>query len=373
MSASPRLEVKVGLLVLAGLLSVIGMILAADQVQLERRWEITAFLVDAAGLRVDSPVTLSGIAVGKVIAVSAVPIGELATSPGPIRATLELPVGIDLPADVQAKLSSSGLFGDAFLALAAAPSPTGQIMVKDGSARLVVGPGFLEKAASRAEGLLTAADDLLAPETRADAKRLVKNAADLAEHAASVAARLDAQGARMEAILTNLEKASADLTTVSAAAAARTGPLLERADRLLTQVEQDGGVILSHAAKASASLEATAARADALLTATTPALTDLARDLAAAASSTRTILTALQTGQGALGQLLMNRDLAGDVHRIAIDAAAAAKMIAEQPSRVVFDAPTAERIEIKARRERELMRRALAEGFAVPAETKPAP
>lgn len=372
MSASPRLEVKVGLLVLAGLLSIIGMVLAADKVQLERRWRATAFLTDAAGLRIDSPVTLSGIAVGKVVSVSAVPIAELSANPAPIRAVIELPVGIDLPEDVQAKLSSSGLFGDAFLSLAANASPSGRILAKDGSGRLIVGQGFFEKAASRAEGLLSAADDLLAPATRADAKRLVKSAADLAEHAAGVAARLDAQGARIDAILVNLEKASADLSTVSAAAAARTGPLLERADRLLAKAEHDGGAALEHAAKAAASLEATAAKADALLAANSPALTTLTADLAAAASSTRVILAALQNGQGALGQLLMNHDLAGDVHRIAIDAAAAAKVLADQPSRVVFDAPEHERIEARARRDRELMRRAVAEGFAPPA-AKPAP
>ncbi len=371
MSAPHRYEVKVGLLVLAGMLSIFGMILAADKVQIERRWRLTAYLKDAAGLRQDSPVTLSGIAVGKVIKVEALPVAEIAAAPGAIRATLELPLGVDLPDDVQAKLSSSGLFGDAFLALAAAPAPNGQLMPKDGSGRLVVGPGFLDKAATRAEGLLAAADDLLAPEMRADAKRLVKSSADLAEHAAAVAARLDAQGARIEAILVNLEKTSADLATTSGAVAARIAPLADRADRLLAAAEKDGGAALERAASATARLDAVATKADALLAATGPAITTLANDLAATAASVRTVMNAVQTGQGLVGQLLLNRDLARDVHRIAIDATSAARTVADQPSRVVFDAPAAEREADRAQRDRELMRRALAEGF--PAADAPLP
>ena len=66
-----------------------------------------------------------------------------------------------------------------------------------------------------------------------------------------------------------------------------------------------------------------------------------------------------------LGQLLMNRDLAGDVHRIAVDAASVARTIADRPSRVVFDASDEETAAAKAARERELMRRAVREGFVL--------
>ena len=363
MATPNRLEIKVGLLVLAGAVSILGMILAADQVRIERRYRVTAYLVDAGGLRLDSPVTLSGIAVGRVVAVEAVPPAQLGALPGRIRATCELPLSADLPADAEAKLSSSGLFGDAFLALSPAPAADGRVLPKDGTGVLVVGPGFLEKASAKAESLLAAADDLLAPEVRLDAKRLVRSAADLADHAARIAARLDAQGERMERILIGLETTSTQLSSLATDVNARTGPLLDRADRLLALAERDGGAILAHAASASARLDAAAAKADALLAA--PEVAALLRDVAATMATARTLAEALQGGQGVLGQLLMNRDLAGDVHRIAVDAASVARTIADQPSRVVFDASEEETAAAKAARERELMRRAVREGFVL--------
>ena len=110
-----QLEIKVGLLVLAGLIAAIAMVMTADKLRIERTYRVTAYLKDAGGLRFESPVTLSGIAVGKVQAIEFVVPGDHA--PGRVRATVTIAQGVILPADVEARLATSGVFGDSSLAL----------------------------------------------------------------------------------------------------------------------------------------------------------------------------------------------------------------------------------------------------------------
>ncbi|MBA3938198.1 MAG: MCE family protein, partial [Planctomycetes bacterium] len=61
-----QLEMRVGLLIVAGLVATVVMILAADHLHFERVYRVSAIVVDAGGLRAHSPVTLSGIRIGEV-------------------------------------------------------------------------------------------------------------------------------------------------------------------------------------------------------------------------------------------------------------------------------------------------------------------
>ena len=353
------LEIKVGLLVVAGLLATSILILTADKFRIESTYLVTAYLRDAGGLRIDSPVTLSGIAVGKVTQIEIVPNG----SPASVKAAFTVAQGVKLPADVEAHLATSGVFGDASLALAAPANPSGQPLPADGSAVIRVQPGFLDRAADQAGGILGAVDDLLDPKTRAEAKRLVTAAADLASHAAGVAKNLDGQQARIAAILTNLEAVTSEIKTTTALLNRRLDPLLTKLDLTLDKT----GVLADHGALALADLDGLMLTADGVLAENRENVARLLRRVAGAAAKAQLVLAALEGGQGVLVQLLLNRDLAKDLQTVSVDLAAAATQVADKPSRLVFDDSDGQRQADQAKRNREKMRRTLADGLGQPA------
>lgn len=349
-----KLEIKVGLLVVLAVTATISLVMTADKVRFERTYRLTAWLKDAGGLRERSPVTLAGIAVGKVESIAQDP------SSGRIRAVLTVNASIDLPADVHARLASSGLFGDSSLAFSARGSARAASLAKDGTAEVEVSPGFFEEAGTRAERILDAAEDLLSAESRADAKRLLKASADLATHAAAVAARLDRQGEKVEALLVNLDGTVKDLRTASAALAAQAGPLLEHVDGAVVRLDQRAGELSQQAG-------AVLVRLDRLLADGAPralATIDTVRELGARMGA---IAARIEAGDGVLGQLVVSRDLARTVNRVAVDVEAAAKAVADRPSVLVFDDAESLRRSDEARRNRDKMRRTLDEGLAVPA------
>jgi len=355
-------EIKVGLLVLAGLAATIAMVMSADKFHFESTYRVTAYLKDAGGLRFESPVTLSGIAVGKVKAIEFVTPDE--HQPGQVRATITIAQGVILPADVEAHLATSGLFGDSSLALAAPlkRSTTPAQLPTDGSGVLMVQAGMMDQAIDKAGGILTAVEDLLDAPTRSDAKRLVHSAADLAEHAAGIAATLDAQQQRIATILGNLESITGDLKATTQTLNQKLEPILTKADATISRM--DGLIDAS---------TATMVRADDLLTdvdgvlaANAAPLNELLLSVASVSRKAETVLSVLTNGQGVLGQLLINRDLAQDLHHLTVDAEAAARLIADKPSRLVFDDANSERVRERTVRDREKMRRNLAEGFGQP-------
>jgi phospholipid/cholesterol/gamma-HCH transport system substrate-binding protein len=364
-----QIEIKVGLLVLAGLAAATSMVMFADKLRIEHTYTITAYLKDAGGLRFESPVTLSGIAIGKVKAIEFVTPGQQA--PGQVRAQVTISQGVVLPADVEARLATSGLFGDSSLALSAplsrlaAPVP----LPTDGSAVLVVKAGVIDQAMDKAGGILNAVDDLLDPTMRADAKRLVHQAADLAEHTAVVAATLAAQQARITAILNNLEALSEELTTTTRTINQRLDPLLAKVDGSLTQAD----ALLSAGATTMTRADGVLAHVDALLVTNAQPLAEALGGVGKITQRLESILNALDGGQGVLGQLLTNRDLAQDLHHITVDVEAAARLIAEKPSRLVFSDSASDQAQERYRRDSEKMRRNLGEGFGQPVTPVSAP
>lgn len=361
-----QLEIKVGLLVLAGVIGTCTLVLTADKIRIERTYTVTAYLQDAGGLREESPVTLSGIAVGKVQGIEFVAPGAVA--PGKVRATVTIAQGVVLPFDAEAQLATSGVFGDASLALAAPKKPSGALLPTDGSGTLVVQPGFLDQAADKAGGILTAVEDLLDAQTRSDAKRLVSGAADLAGHAASIAARLDGQQDRIGTILANLEQVTTELKTTTATLNARLDPLLVKIDATMDKA----GRLADSGTTAVESVDALVVRADGLIADNQERLAQLLTSVSGAAAKAQRIAAVLEGGQGVLGQLLVNRDLAKDLQTVSVDLAAAATQVADQPSRLVFDASDTEVQRAQAKRNREKMRRTLAEGLGEPAPVEQA-
>jgi phospholipid/cholesterol/gamma-HCH transport system substrate-binding protein len=350
-------EIKVGLLVIAGLVATVVMIMTADKLRIEHTYQITAYLQDAGGLRYESPVTLSGIAVGKVKAIEFVTPGS--ALPGRVKARLSIAADIILPVDVEAHLATSGVFGDASLALSAPRKPSGGLLPTDGSGTVTAQSGFLDQAADKASGILNAVDDLLDEHTRAEAKRAITGIADLAQHAAGVAARLDGQQEHIATIIANLEAVTGDLKTTTATLNRNLDPLLARADSAIAKagtLAESGSTTLAH-------VDAVLLRADKLIDANQERVATMLSAVAGAAQKAQHLAQLLEGGDGILGQLLVNRDLAKDLHAISVDLAAASQQVADKPSRLVFDDSDSARQADQAKRNREKMRRALAEGL----------
>lgn len=350
-------EVKVGLLVVAGLVATLVMIMSADKIRIEHTYSITAYLQDAGGLRYESPVTLSGIAVGKVKAIEFVTPG--AALPGRVKARLNISADVILPADVEARLATSGVFGDASLALAAPKQPSGALLPVDGTGTVVAKSGFLDQAVDKAGGILAAVDDLLDEHTRADAKRAIGGIADFAQHASSIAAKLDGQQDRIVTLIANLEAVSNELKTTTMLLNDHLEPLLERADDAITKA----GTLAAAGTTTLGHVDAVLTRTDQLLGDNQERLATMLSAVAGAAEKAQRIGQLLEGGDGILGQLLVNRDLTKDLHAIAVDLAAASRQVADKPSRLVFDDKDSERQAEQAKRNREKMRRSLEEGL----------
>jgi hypothetical protein len=234
---------------------------------------------------------------------------------------------------------------------------------------LVVKAGIVDQAMDKAGGILNAVDDLLDPTMRADAKRLVHQAADLAEHTAVVAATLAAQQARITAILNNLEALSEELTTTTRTINQRLDPLLAKVDGSLTQAD----ALLSAGATTMTRADGVLAHVDALLVTNAQPLAEALGGVGKITQRLESILNALDSGQGVLGQLLINRDLAQDLHHITVDVEAVARLIADKPSRLVFSDSASDQAKERYRRDSEKMRRNLGEGFGQPVAPVPAP
>ena len=348
-----KLEIKVGLLVVLGLVALFVLLMISDKISFARTWRMTAWLNDAGGLRERSPVTLAGIAIGKVVKVGNDPSGR-------IRALLEINEGIRLPITTKAELASSGLFGDSSLAFSC---PTGQVdgpwLPTDGKSELQVAPGFLSQASQRANGILEGINDLLSPANRGEIARLLHSAADLTTHAASLAEKLDRQDKQIEATLANLEQATANLAKTSVTIEQKVGPLLDQIQTTMTRL--DGGTTA-----ALDGVSRVTAQAEALLADNAPRLDAIAANMVTLSATTATIAQAVAEGRGVLGQLVMSRELAATVADLAADAGSAARAVAERPSAVIFD-DDADIARERARRDRERMRKAMSTGLPAPA------
>ena len=342
----------------------VAMVLMADKVSFKGRWTLSAVMKDAGGLRERSPVTLAGIPVGEVLSLSVDPVD------GRIRALVAIDETIVLPANVTAQLVTSGLFGDAALALSAPIGTTVTPLANDGSAVVEVAPAFLSAVADRAAGIMGSVERLLDEPTQADVKRLVRSAADLAQHAAAIAGRLEAQGGRIDEILANLERTSASLAHLAAMADARLNPMFDRVDAVLVKADAAIGSVhgvIGHVDAVVVRADRTIGDVDGLVLALEPDLVVLARTMRGVSASAARVVAAIADGQGVVGRLISDPGLARDLKHIAIDLAAAAALVADHPSSLVFDASAERAAEDQYRRDRAKMREAMRLG---PSATK---
>jgi phospholipid/cholesterol/gamma-HCH transport system substrate-binding protein len=112
MQPSPIRDLTVGLFVLAGLaaLAYLTFELGGLSYKVPGGFELYASFDDIGGLKERAPVKLSGVKVGQVDSVA---LDDLLRA----RVKLDLAPGLELPVDSAARILTSGVLGDQFIAL----------------------------------------------------------------------------------------------------------------------------------------------------------------------------------------------------------------------------------------------------------------
>lgn len=358
MKPASKLELKVGLLIVGGIIATVVMVLLTDRIRFDSYYTVNAYLADAAGLRHGSPVTLDGVRIGEVAGV--VVIGD---PRGNIQVTLRVNERHLIPSDAKLTLASSGIFGDSFMAFSGASDPTAPMLPMDGTAAVQASRGFFDKAGQQAEVILSGVSDLLAGDTRTDIKRLIKGAADLAESGKRLADNLDAQNKMLGETLVSVKALSDDLRVTVAELQTKLDGTLTRVDGVLTTVDTQTKSLSEKTAGAIERVDGLVQKATLVVDQSGP---ELAQTLTAArelSQKIQRIAEALAAGEGVAGQLLVNRQLAQDLNNTAIDLSRTAALIAEHPETLVFGMSKEESATQRARREREKQRRSFQEGY----------
>jgi len=366
-ASSHRLELKIGLLIVAGLIAGVALILVSDRFSFDDYYRVNAFLKDAGGLRNGSPVTLAGLPIGKVESIST----DSGKARYPVKVTMAINETYRLPKSSNLTIATSGIFGDSYLAFSGSGSPAtaSDLLPLDGTAEVYATSGFFDTATQEALALLANVNDLLGPESRTDAKRLLRNAADLAGEVVALTKELRTQIKASESALASLDTLGKDLVASNRALTARADAALLSIDRLA----QRGDAVLGTADRALGRLDTALAEGAALLSASAPDLRALVTDLRGVSARTGAILAGLHQGKGVIGQLLANQDLAKDVNDLAINLVQASELILEHPEALVFGQSSQQATALRARRERLRMRRSFQEGYFQSPLTAPAP
>ncbi len=365
MRSTTTLEIKVGLLILVGIVATVVLVLMTDRIRFDRFYTVKAYVSDAAGLRPNSPVTVDGIRVGDVVSLNAV---------GDPRGNIQVVIRINersaIPSDSKLTIASSGIFGDSFLAFSGSADSNATPFPKDGTAEIQASRGFLDKASQQAENILAGVSDLLDEDMRNNVKRMMKGAADIAENGARLTKNLDDQTALIRESLTSLKALSEDLRKTVGALESRVNTSLTKVEDSLTKVDSlvvsTNEQILKVTSQAESTLKTfdeTGKSAQAVMTQVGP---DVGQTLAAArqlAERVDRLAAALENGDGVIGQLLVNKALAEDLNNTAIDLSRTAALIAEHPEVLVFGMSNEESAAQAARRERAKQRRSFHENY----------
>jgi phospholipid/cholesterol/gamma-HCH transport system substrate-binding protein len=369
MRPASKLELKVGLLIVGGLIATVVLVLLTDRIRFDSHYTVKAYISDAAGLRLGSPVTLDGIRVGEVENLAAV--GD---PRGNIQVLLRINQRHLIPLDSKLSIASSGIFGDSFLAFSGSSDPNPRMLPVDGMAEVQASRGFFDKAGQQAEAILAGVSDLMTGDTRGDIKRLVRGAADFAEAGARLANHLDEQSRALGETLASVKALSDELRTTVVELERRVDGTLARVDGLVVTVDRQAQELGSKAAASMGRIDDLTGRTGAVIDSAGP---EVVRTLIAArglAERVQRIADALASGEGVAGQLLVNRELARDLNHTAIDLSRTAALIADHPETLVFGMSKEESAAQAARREREKRRRSFHEGYGsgIPVVTAPA-
>jgi phospholipid/cholesterol/gamma-HCH transport system substrate-binding protein len=358
MRPTSTLELKVGLLIVLGIVAIVALVLMTDRIRFDRFYTVKAYVGDAAGLRPNSPVTVDGIRVGDVVSLNAV------TNPrGNIQVVMRVNERSNIPSDAKLTISSSGIFGDSFLAFSGSIDPKAKPLPHDGTAEVQASRGFLDKASQQAENILAGVSDLLDQELRKDVKRFMRNAAEMAENGAQLTKHLDDQTSYIRKSLVSIKKLSEGVRETVQALETRVDTTLGKVDVLLgtantqvTKIGDQAGAVLHNFEQVGTNANDAIVRIAPEVNATLVATRQLAERI-------DRIAAALENGDGIAGQLLVNKALAEDLNHTAIDLSRTAALVADHPEVLVFGMSKEESAAQQERREREKQRRAFHESY----------
>lgn len=364
MSGGSRLELRVGMLIVGGLAAVVVLILISDRFSFDDSYPVTAYLKNANGLSAGTPVTLSGIRIGKIESIRTV-----SDARGAVEIKLSINERYLLPVDVRLQVASSGIFGDAFLEFTGSGVTTETLAV-DGTAEVTASPGFFDKASDQALKIMDSLAALLEPGTVAHAKRLVANAALLAEESAGLVKDLRAEVGTLRQAIGGIEGLTVDLRTTTHDLGLRVSKSMDGLDSAVVNLDQRTGALLTRseaaigvAIETLGSIDVAADEAAGVLRDNRPQVRDALLAVADISRRGSDLIAGLQAGQGVVGQLLVNQDLAKDLNDIAINLSLTAELVADRPEVLVFGNSNANLIALQSRRERLRLRRAFQEGF----------
>ena len=358
MRPTSTLELKVGLLIIIGIVSTVILVLMTDRIRFDRFYTVKAYVGDAAGLRPNSPVTVDGIRVGEVVSLNAV-----SDPRGNIQVVMRINEQTNIPSDSKLTIASSGIFGDSFFAFSGSIDPKAVSLPHDGSAEVQASRGFLDKASQQAENILSGVRELFDSEFSRDVKRLMKNAADMAENGASLAKKLDEQTKNLNDTLVSVKELSSEtlqtiktLETRVESSLGKVDVLVGTANDQVTKIGDQAIAVLATVDKVGMSANGVIERVGPDVSATLMVARQLAERI-------NRIAAALENGEGVAGQLLVNKALAEDFNHTAIDLSRTAALVAEHPEVLVFGMTKEESAAQRARREREKQRRAFHESY----------
>jgi phospholipid/cholesterol/gamma-HCH transport system substrate-binding protein len=357
---SPRgQEFKVGLLMVAGIAAIILIVIWTDPVSFASYYQLTAYLDNAGGLRNGSPVTLSGIRVGQVMA-----IDTNADDRGAIRCLLRLDTRYPIDASSELQLLTSGIFGDSYLEFG--PSDDGrrgEFLPQDGSAWVRVSPGLIDEVSRQGKEIVAGVVDLLDQENRDNLGRLLVNLADASERIDGLLQGIDETTRASAAVLAELRNTTVDLRQRAGATLAGVDAVSGLAGERLPPLFDSLGRVSDQGLASLQRIDGLVARMQEQMTAVDPAVREAVEGLRSAVGEIHALVAGLRQGEGVIGQLLSNRLLAEDVSDTLVNAKVASERIADHPEVLIWG-QTIEEQAAQAERRREMQaRRAFTAGL----------
>lgn len=357
MAAEGALEVKVGLLVVAGMAAAGILIVLSEVVNFENEYAVAAYLDNASGLLVGSQVTLTGLRIGRVARI------EPSSDPrGPIRVEMRVLARHRLHETSPLTVSSNGILGDKYLEFAAPGEPPGALLPQDGSAEVEADPDWFGAIAAQAGDLLDRANAVLSDDNQARVGRVLDGAARLTEESADTVVAVRARLERVDEVLSHLERVGGQAQEVLGDLHQRAGAGLDQATSTLATAERELASLGPQLRETATAIEETVVGARDLVErgarllgeAREPFVASLA-DLRSLAAGLAALGEDLRAGRGFLGELLTSQSLSRDLHRVMLNLSQASELIADSPSVLVWGQTEEER-RIQARA-RDAMRR----------------
>lgn len=357
--STASLEVKVGLLVVAGLIAFVALVLASDRISFERSYRVQAFLQDAGGLNPGSPVTLSGIRIGSVEDI----VASGGDPRGPIRVRLVLSAGTNLYENMRLVMNRSGIFGDSYLAFSAPEEYRGEPLPTDGSAAFVADSTFLDRAMIQVQTITEGVAEVFGPAGRHDMRRMMAGGADAAEALAQLAGDLQQTRGRVDALVERLDRLVTGLDEDRSRLAESATNRIDQLGHSLQAVDQAVVAIADQAGTAAQALGTLAQRMDTVLADSAGDIQAGIAEMRGLAAHLRAVAGEVHQGRGVIGQMLVNPAMAKDLNDALITAAQLVERLAQRPEILLWGSSRAESAAAASERARRKMRRSFLEGF----------